>query len=68
MLKNNKIIYLIGFLYSTIATSIYFRYFYREDVSIILIFIIPFILFLPILLSLDRARVRLYFLEDKKMG
>jgi len=59
MLKNNKIIYLIGFLYSIIATGIYFIYFYRENTSTILIFTIPLILFLPILLSLIRGNIKL---------
>jgi hypothetical protein len=40
--------YKAGFLYTVIATAVYFKYFYREDVSALLLFTIPFFLFLPI--------------------
>ncbi len=59
MLKTNKTVYLIGFLYSSIATGIYFTYFFRKDMSAMLIFAVTLILFLPVLLSLIRANIRL---------
>lgn len=47
-----------GFLYTLISTAIFFKYFYREDISVFLMFTVPFFLFLPII----------YYFINKELG
>lgn len=59
MLKSSNKINLTAFSFIVIATVLYFKYFYKEDISLILTIGIPFILFLPILLSLIGKNIKL---------
>lgn len=60
MQKNiDKITYTSALFYITIATGVYFNFFYRIDAAIVTIVTILFILFLPILFHLIEENVRL---------
>lgn len=56
--------YLLVLIYTGASSFIYFRYLYREDVAAILTFIIPTILFLPILLSVSEHKLNLLYLNS----
>ncbi len=58
-----KMKYIFGFLYTAIATVLYFKYFYKEDISRIFSLTIPVVLYMPILLSLTEKRLKLFKLN-----
>ena len=55
--------YIAALIYCAVTTGVYFPFFYREDISVVASFAMPFVFFLPILLSITKSRPKLYMLN-----